>query len=111
MGVPGLASWLSTIPLNVSAVCWISVPTSVTGATNPESGIAMNSTGMEYLAQSSTFWEVTALHLNGDVGQQENTARGFNFSPWADPLTVTSMSFITSNDSIVKVPVTTALRE
>ena len=36
-----------TTPLRVSAVCWTSVPTRVTGAMKPESGIEMNSTGIE----------------------------------------------------------------
>jgi len=42
-----LLNWLMTTPLSVSAVCWISVPTSDTGAMNPDSGIETNSTGIE----------------------------------------------------------------
>ena len=87
-GVPGLANWLITTPLRVSAVCCTSVPTTVTGLTNPERGMEMNSTGMEARAQSRRFWLVAWLHLMGGVGQQERTARGFRASSSALPLTM-----------------------
>src|SRR4030043_2010815 len=109
MGVPGLAVWLITMPLIVSAVCWISVPVSVTGAMNPDNGIAINSTGIKYRAQSSRFCEVIWLHFRGEVGQQEKMVRGFSFRAVDAPRTASWKSFITSKDSIVKAPVTTGL--
>src|SRR4030042_2727771 len=109
MGVPGLAVWLMTMPLRVSAVCWINVPVNVTGAMNPDNGIAINSTGIKYPAQSSRFCEVTPLHFKGEVGQHEKMVRGFSFRAVAAHRTAAGKSFITSKDSIVKAPVTTGL--
>ncbi len=47
---------------------------------NPESGMEMNSTGMDQRAQSTRFWLVTSLHLMGAVGQQEKMVSGFSLS-------------------------------
>ena len=44
----------------------------------------MYSTGMEYNAESTTFCEVTSLHLRGAVGQQENMVRGFALTKKTD---------------------------
>ena len=58
-GAPAEASWLSTTPESVSAACCTTLPTSVTGATKPASGIETNSTGTPARAQSITFWLVS----------------------------------------------------
>jgi hypothetical protein len=108
-GAPGRLCWLITSPLRVSAVCWTIVPTSVTGAMNPDSGIEMNSTGIPQLAQSTTFWLVTSLHLIGEVGQQENTVNGLASSSSRLPRTASWRFFMISNAPTVKAPVTTGL--
>jgi hypothetical protein len=76
MGWPGFTNWLMTRLLTVSAVCWTGLPTRVTGAMNPESGIETNLMGIDQRAQSTRFWLVTSLHLMGAVGQQEKMASG-----------------------------------
>ncbi len=96
-----------TMPLSVSAVCCTSVPTSVTGATKPESGIDTYSTGMPCVAQSTTFCEVTSLQRRGAVGQHENTAKGLAASSAWLPRTASWRSRMTAKASIVKAPVTT----
>jgi hypothetical protein len=106
-----LVSWLITRPLSVSAVCCTSVPTSVTGAMNPDSGIEMYSTGIEHKAQSTRFCEVTSLHFRGAVGQHEKTVSGFAASSSFDPLTASCRSLITLKASVVKVPVTTGFSQ
>ena len=58
-GAPGLASSASTTPDSVSAACWTTLPTSVTGATKPASGIETSSIGTPAHAQSITFWLVS----------------------------------------------------
>jgi hypothetical protein len=106
-GAPGHASWLMATPLSVSAVCSTSAPTTVTGETKPVRGIETYSTGMPARAQSTTFCDVTSLHLRGAVGQQEKIVRGFARSASAEPRTATWRSRITANASTVKAPVTT----
>jgi hypothetical protein len=83
------------------------LPTSVTGAMKPASGIETNSTGIPARAQSTTFWLVTSLHAIGAVGQHEKTVRGFSRSAASLPRTMSCRSRMTANPSIVKAPVTT----
>ena len=78
---------------------------------NPDSGIAMNSTGMPHPAQSTTFWLVTSLHFTGDVGQHEKTVRGLASRASLLPLTASWRSLMTSKASTVKAPVTTGLAQ
>ncbi len=96
-----------TTPLNVSAACCTRVPTRVTGAMKPESGMEMNSTGMPAAAQSTTFCDVISLHFSGAVGQQEKIVSGLARSSCSLPRTASCMSRITWKDSMVKAPVTT----
>ena len=74
---------------------------------NPESGMEINSTGIDQRAQSTRFWLVTSLHLRGDVGQQEKMVSGLARSADSVPRTAICRSFMISNDSTVKAPVTT----
>ncbi len=106
-GAPGAASCESTTPDSVSAACWTTLPTRVTGATKPASGIETSSTGTPARAQSITFWLVSTLHLRGAVGQQEKTHSGFSRSASAVPRTASCSSRITSNPPAPKAPVTT----
>ena len=86
-------------------------PTRVTGAMKPDRGIEMNSTGMPHRAQSTTFCEVTSLHLMGEVGQHEKTVSGLALSSSADPRTASWRSRMMVNASIVKAPVTTGFSQ
>ena len=59
-GAPGRGELAqSTTPESVSAACCTTLPTRVTGATKPASGIETNSTGTPARAQSITFWLVS----------------------------------------------------
>ncbi|MHC4588167.1 MAG: hypothetical protein ACYTAQ_02250 [Planctomycetota bacterium] len=67
----------------------------------------MNSTGMACVAQSTTFCEVTSLHFNGAVGQQEKTASGLSARLSRVPRTASWSSFMMLKASMVNAPVTT----
>ena len=98
-----------TTPDSTSAVCWMRVPTRVTGAMKPVSGTGTISTGMPERAQSTRLRTPSSVQRSGEVGQQVKRAGGRAASASAVPRTVSRSSRMTAKPSIVKAPVTTAL--
>ena len=79
------------------------------GDLRPEerAAMAVKTLTFQNWSTSTTFWDVTSLHLSGAVGQHENTASGLAFNASADPRTANWRSRIMVNASMVNAPVIT----